>query len=112
MYGLGPTFCDIIESFYNGTMSSVALSQGTSPLFNISRGVKQGCNLFPFLFILKAEMLAIVIKDSDIAKFNVFDEQISQLGGWCLLYIFLKILEQIPKVFKITDTVCSLKPQG
>lgn len=76
MYGFGPKFCNIIESFYNDTASSVALAQGTSPHFTINRGVKQGCNISPFLFILAAELLAILVKNSDLVKLNVFDEQI------------------------------------
>lgn len=104
MYGFGPKFCNIIQSFYNDTTSSVALPQGTSPRFSINRGVKQGCNISPFLFILAAEMLAIHIKNSDVAKLNVFDEQIviSQLADDTT--IFVKNFEQIPEVFKLIDS--------
>ncbi|KAK0155293.1 Apolipoprotein L3 [Merluccius polli] len=48
-------------------------------------------------------MLAILIENSDIVKLNVFDEQIiiSQLADDTT--IFLKSLEQIPKVFEPAD---------
>ncbi len=103
MYGFGPNFCRTIESFYKDTTSTVALPQGTSPRFTINRGVKQGCNISPFLFILAAEMLAIHIKNSDVAKLNVFDQQIviSQLADDTT--IFVKNLEEIPKVFELIN---------
>ncbi len=41
MYGFGPKFCNIIESFYCNTTSSVVLSQGTYPRFTINRGLNR-----------------------------------------------------------------------
>uniref|UniRef100_A0A3Q3ASU9 Reverse transcriptase domain-containing protein n=1 Tax=Kryptolebias marmoratus TaxID=37003 RepID=A0A3Q3ASU9_KRYMA len=104
MFGFGPNFCRIIECFYNGTTSSVALPHGTSPRFTINRGVKQGCNISPFLFILAVEVMSIYIKNSKIPKLKVFNHPIiiSQLADDTT--IFLKNLDQTPKVLELINT--------
>lgn len=103
-YGFGPKFCRIIETFYTDTTSSVILPNGSTPRFSLKRGVKQGCNISPFLFIMAVEILAIMLKNSNMEKLNIFNEQlvISQLADDTT--IFLKKLEQIPEVLKLIDT--------
>jgi len=103
MYGFGEVFCNIIQLFYTNTNSSVALPTGTSPRFDIKRGVKQGCPISPSLFILATEMLALLIKNSSIEKLNVFGQEIilSQLADDTTL--FLKGLDQVPKVIEIVN---------
>ncbi len=47
--------------FYNDINSSIILNTGTSKRFGIHRGVRQGCPISPFLFLLVAELLSIQI---------------------------------------------------
>jgi len=103
MYGFGENFCNIIQLFYTNTNSSVALPIGTSPRFDVKRGVKQGCPISPSLFILATEMLALLIKNSNVKSLNVFGQKIvlSQLADDTTL--FLKDLNQIPKVIDIVN---------
>jgi len=76
---------------------------GTSPRFDIKKGVKQGWPISPSLFILATEMLALLIKNSSIEKWNVFGHEIilSHLADDTTL--FLKGLDQVPKVIGIVN---------
>lgn len=95
-FGFGRKFIDMIGMLYNGINSSVALGHGTCSRFEIRRGIRQGCGSSPLLFIMVAEILAILIKTSHIEGLNMMDRQIiiSQLADDTTL--FLKNEEQIP----------------
>ncbi len=95
-FGFGSRFIDVIGILYNGINGSVALGHGTCSRFEIKRGIRQGCGSSPLLFIMVAEMLSILIKNSHIEGLNVMDKQIilSQLADDTTL--FLKNEDQIP----------------
>lgn len=101
--GFGEKFRSIISSLYRDTNSSVSLPEGTTPRFNISRGIKQGHPISPLLFILAAEMLALAIKNSDIEHLKVFGDSIviSQLADDKAL--ILKNADQVPKTLQIIN---------
>lgn len=89
---------------YKDINSSISLSFGTSQRFNISRGIRQGCPISPFLFILVVEMLAILIdKNSNFDRLSVFGRQIgiSQLADDTV--IFLKDQFQINKAIQLVN---------
>uniref|UniRef100_A0A1A8EWE2 Reverse transcriptase domain-containing protein n=1 Tax=Nothobranchius korthausae TaxID=1143690 RepID=A0A1A8EWE2_9TELE len=98
--GFKNKFCATIESLYDNANSSISLPNGTSPRFDIKRGVKQGCPISPFLFIIATEMLSIFIKNSDIAPLNVMGLPviISQLADDTT--IFMKHLTETPKIIE------------
>ncbi len=56
-FGFGPTFKNMMHTFYNNISSSVSLSSGTSSRFIVRRGIRQGCPISPFLFLLVAKTL-------------------------------------------------------
>ena len=77
-FGFGERFIDIIATLYKGCNSSVKLQHGTSPRFNIDRGIKQGCPLSPYLFLLVAQMLATRVKMTNFHGICAFDSLCSQ----------------------------------
>lgn len=103
-YGFGNNFIGVIKTFYRNTSSSVCLPHGTSPRFSVNKGIKQGCPISPLLFIAAAEMLSILIKNSDFGKLSVAGKElsISQLADDTT--VFLSDLNEIPKILQIIDT--------
>lgn len=96
-FGFGTKFIEMIKMMYTDITSSVALPGGTTPRFQINRGVKQGCPCSPSLFILVAEILSIYIKNSlELKPLNVLGKSliITQLADDTT--IFVKNGEQIP----------------
>lgn len=65
----------MVKLIYKDTNSTIILPQGTSSRFLIDKGIKQGCPISPLLFIVSAEMLSILIKNSDFEKFTVLGKQ-------------------------------------
>ena len=61
---------------YSDINSCVALDHGTCPRFNVKRGIRQGCNSSPLLFILVAELFSIMIKNNDIEGINILENNI------------------------------------
>ena len=56
-----------MSALYRHASSSVLFSGGYGPLFPISRSVRQGCPLAPFLFILFGEALSSFLRSSTVA---------------------------------------------
>ncbi len=98
LFGFGEKFINMIKLIYKDPNSTVILPQGTCPRFSINRGIKQGCPISPLLFITAAEMLSILIKNTDFENLTVLGRQleISQLADDTT--IFMKNTEQIPKI--------------
>ena len=71
-FNFGPTIINWIKLFYNDTESSILNNGWSSDFFKLGRGVRQGCPLSPYLFILCVEVLADVIrKNCDIKGITV-----------------------------------------
>lgn len=103
-YGFGNNFISLIKMLYKDINSSISLSHGTSQRFNITRGIRQGCPISPFLFILAVEMLTILtINDNSFDKLTVFGRQISisQLADDTTL--FLKDKYQVDRAIKLVN---------
>ncbi len=64
----------MVKMIYKDNNSSVLLQFDTSNRFHINRGVRQGCGIFPFLFLLVVELLSLNIRNNaDIKGVNIFD---------------------------------------
>lgn len=50
---------------YTNITSCVTNNGFSSEFFQLSRGVRQGCPMSPYLFILCVELLAIAIREND-----------------------------------------------
>ncbi len=57
LFGFWKAFIETVTMFYTGINSSVIGNFDTSKKFNIYRGVRQGCPISPFLFLLATELL-------------------------------------------------------
>lgn len=81
--------------YCNGN-SSIRLNNGTSPRFSLNRGVRQGCPISPYLFLLATQFLNLHIKESPVKGISIAgtDLFISQLADDTAL--FLRDASQIP----------------
>ena len=76
-FGFGPSIVQWFKTFYNNTESCILNNGWASNFFLVHRGVRQGCPLSPYLFILSAEILAKAIrKCADIRGLLVKDIEI------------------------------------
>lgn len=51
-FGFGPYFCAAIKTMYENANCSIKLHTGTSPRFDLKCGVRQGCPVSPYLFLI------------------------------------------------------------
>jgi len=101
----GNKIISYIKAVYNNIESTVINNGNTSKYFKLERGVRQGCPLSAYLFILVIETLANKIRDDPSIKGLVIDNKeikISLLAddATCIL-ADLKSLENILKLLKL-----------
>ncbi|MGL4561575.1 MAG: RNA-directed DNA polymerase [Brevinema sp.] len=100
-FGFGPKFVRTVQTLYKNINSNVSLSNGTSPRFVIGRGIRQGCPISSFLFLLVAELLNLyIVHCSNIEGIQIADRTIliSQLADDTC--IFLKDKKQVPIILE------------
>ena len=61
-FNVGESIQRWISTFYTNIQSSVLNNGFSTDFFALSRGVRQGCSLSPFLFVLAAELLTCKIR--------------------------------------------------
>ncbi len=104
-FGFGNNFIQTVKMFYRGINSSVILQNNTSRRFFINRGVRQGCPISPFLFLIVVELLAISVeKNPNLLGITLFNREIkiSQLADDTTL--FLKDKNLIKNAIKLVQT--------
>ena len=75
-HNFGPSFIEWITTFYSDISSTVLNNGWSAEFFHLSRGVRQGCPLSPYLFILCAEVLSSAIrKEKSIKGIQALDTE-------------------------------------
>lgn len=74
-FNFGPSTLNWIRLFYHNTESCILNNGWSSAFFKLGRGVRQGCPLSPYLFILCAEILAETIRKNENIKGITINEQ-------------------------------------
>ena len=67
-FGFGPNFIGWVKTICNGTKSFVNVNGYETQEFDIERGVRQGCPLSAFLYVLTAEVLSSHIRKNKKVK--------------------------------------------
>ena len=67
-FGFGPNFQTWINVMYCNIQSCESNNGYQTPYFRLCRGIRQGCLLNAVLFLLAAEVVATVLRNSDSIK--------------------------------------------
>lgn len=100
-FGFKDNFRDMVKTLYTRTNSCVSMAHGTSPRFDVNRGIRQGCPISPFLFLIAAELLnLLIVKCVQVEGIRIGDNSltISQLADDTCL--FLQDDTQVPIVLQ------------
>ena len=103
-FNFGPQFRSLVSLLYKDISSAVLNNSETTDWFYPTRGVRQGCPISPYLFIIAVELLAISIRSNkDIKGIQVFDREvkIGQLADDTTC--FLSNIQSIETLLKVFD---------
>lgn len=109
-FNFGPDFKNWVKLLYCNSECAILNNGHFTEFFKLERGVRQGCPLSAFLFILVAELLSLKIKqDENIngIKLQNGSLKVSQLADDTNIYIGK--MDEINPVLKILDAfaICS-----
>jgi hypothetical protein len=95
-FGFGPNFIKWIDILYTDIESSVINNGHISPSFKLYRGIRQGCPISAFIFILCAELLANKLREDPLIEGIV-------LGDNC--YKILQFADDTALILKNVDSL-------
>ena len=113
MFNLGDTFINWVKTIYMESEACVTNNGYSSPFFKLKRGVRQGCPLSAYLFIMVVELLAHKIRiNKDIKGIKIGETEIKlvQMADDTTTFIEdQQSLENMFKVIKTFETYAGLK---
>ena len=85
----GSAFCRMVQMLYIKWNISIKLSNGTSPRFFLKWGVRQGCPVSPYLFLIATHFLSTHINNSQLIGITIGNTKIkiSQLADDTALFL-------------------------
>ena len=89
-FNLSESMIQWVQTFYNQSTSCVINNGYTTKFFDLHRGMRQGCPLSAYLFLLCVEMLAHSIRDNDNIQGLKIDEcehKINQFADDTVLFL-------------------------
>lgn len=116
-FNLGEKFLSWIQILYTSTETCVLNRGQSTGWFPFSRGIRQGCPISPFLFVLAVEKLADSIRaDADIRGIRLLDTEtkILQFADYSTICVededsFLKTLTIISQFEEVSGLGLNLK---
>ena len=114
MFNFGPDILKWFRVFYSDMYSSVIVNGHISKEFRIGCGCCQGDPLSPYLFVLCAEILAIMIRNNKNIRGITVDEVEFKLTQYSydttlILDGSSESLNEVMKTLKIFQNFCGLK---
>ena len=102
VFNFGTSIKRWISTFYTNIESAVINNGSLTNWFKPPRGVRQGCPLYPFLFILSAELLANKIRqDPKIEGIKILENEIKLSQFADDTNLFCADLETVKEALKL-----------
>jgi hypothetical protein len=105
LFNVGPQFISWVHTIYNESVACVTNNGFSSPFFGLQRGVRQGCPLSPYLFIMVVELLANKIRqDKNIKGIKVGSTEIKLVQMADDTTVFVEDPDSLENALKLLAT--------